>query len=73
MRTITCDTCGGTGWQILNRSAFASDGYRRTRCGICAGSGESDFHHHDRPFVNEQARRRSTAVRQAVIALAFAA
>ena len=53
-----CSTCGGTGWQILNRSWFQSDGYRRERCGICSGSGSSSFKG-DATFVKEQAKRRA--------------
>lgn len=53
-----CATCGGTGWQILNRSWFRSDGYRRGRCGICHGSGSSSFKD-ETAFVKEQAKRRA--------------
>lgn len=29
------------------RSAFTADGYRRERCGICAGSGQSTYRDSD--------------------------
>jgi hypothetical protein len=34
--------CGGTGWWVLMKSWFHSDGYRRERCHICHGTGISD-------------------------------
>lgn len=38
-----CTNCGGTGKLLLMKSWFLNDGYRRERCGICAGSGESSY------------------------------
>lgn len=38
-----CANCGGTGQFVLMKSWFLSDGFRKTRCGICAGSGFSSF------------------------------
>lgn len=60
MKTLKdCMTCGGTGWQILNRSHYTADGYRREKCGICGGSGKSDYHHHATDFVRMQRERRA--------------
>lgn len=53
-----CEPCGGTGWQWLNRSWLTADGYHRERCGICGGSGKSDYRYADARFIREQARRR---------------
>jgi DnaJ-class molecular chaperone len=55
-----CRTCGGTGWQWLNRSWFKTDGLRRARCGICAGTGVSSYPG-DPDFVKSQAARRATS------------
>lgn len=41
--TNKCRTCGGTGEILSMRSWFKSDGYARSRCGICAGSGQSSY------------------------------
>lgn len=57
-RQPTCSTCGGTGWQHLLNSWFVPDGFRRERCGICAGSGKSGYRN-DAPFVRRQAAVRS--------------
>ena len=37
----SCATCGGKGWQLLNNSWQLADGFRKERCGICAGTGDS--------------------------------
>ena len=49
-----CMTCGGTGWQWLNNSWFKQDGQRRARCGVCSGTGKSDWHNYDASFVRQQ-------------------
>lgn len=54
----SCVTCGGTGWQWLMRSWFLQDGYYRTRCGICSGSGVSGYRG-DPKFSRWQAARRA--------------
>ena len=55
-----CQTCGGTGWQLLMNSWFKSDGLRRERCGICAGSGKNAYRD-DPAFIRRQAEwRRET-------------
>jgi hypothetical protein len=54
-----CMTCGGTGWQWLNKSWLKQDGYRRERCGICGGTGISSYHHYDSDFVRRQRERRA--------------
>lgn len=38
-----CRNCGGTGWLMLLNSMWKADGLRREHCGICGGSGQSDF------------------------------
>lgn len=43
MSEPACSLCGGTGTLILAKSWFPLDGYRRERCGICAGSGVSAY------------------------------
>lgn len=40
---MRCKTCDGTGKIFCLQSGYVTDGYRRERCGICAGSGESAF------------------------------
>lgn len=52
----SCDCCLGTGQQLLLRSMFLGDGFRRERCGICAGSGKSSYH--DGKFANWQRKVR---------------
>lgn len=54
-----CDCCVGTGWQLLLRSMFVTDGYRRERCGVCAGSGKSN--HTDKGFRAWQIKARKRA------------
>ncbi len=54
-----CETCGGTGWQWLLRSWFPADGMRRSRCGICSGTGKSNYRHWMRDFVAHQAAWRA--------------
>lgn len=34
-----CPTCGGTGWELLANSWFTQDGYRRSKCWCCEGTG----------------------------------
>jgi len=41
--TKQCKTCGGTGLVYEAKTWFTADGYRRSRCGICKGSGESEY------------------------------
>lgn len=38
-----CQTCAGTGHVLCLNSAITTDGFRRERCGICAGSGRSRY------------------------------
>jgi hypothetical protein len=48
------------------RSAFIADGYRRERCGICSGTGESSYR--DSPdYIRFQrtARQREAIIRAA--------
>jgi DnaJ-class molecular chaperone len=52
-----CTTCGGTGWQWLDRSWFPADGMHRVRCHICAGTGQSAYRNLA-SVVAEQSRRR---------------
>ncbi len=58
MSETQCVSCGGTGWWLLNRSAFLADGFRRVRCHLCNGSGTSRYRD-DAAFVREQCRRRA--------------
>lgn len=44
MSARPCDCCLGTGQQLLLRSAFLGDGFRRERCGVCSGAGKSSYH-----------------------------
>lgn len=39
----SCKLCAGTGSMYEARSWFTADGYRRRRCSICAGSGQSSY------------------------------
>lgn len=55
---LSCRTCGGTGKIFTANSWFPADGYRRTQCGICAGSGFSNYHD-DPEYVRWQAERRA--------------
>jgi hypothetical protein len=44
VRTVAaCKTCDGTGKILCLRSAFVGSGFRRERCGICAGTGKSAY------------------------------
>ena len=57
---MPCRLCAGTGSQVVMRSWFKADGYRRIRCAICGGTGESDY----KPaaeYVKAQRRLRSEA------------
>lgn len=57
----SCRLCAGTGHLVVMRSWFHTDGYRRIRCGICSGSGESSY----RPgadWVRAQSALRAKAV-----------
>lgn len=38
-----CRTCDGTGTVFLMNSWFIRDGLCRSRCGICSGTGLSDY------------------------------
>lgn len=60
MTVRTCRTCDGTGWLLARRSWFAADGFRRYRCGICGGSGESAYRAAD--YEHAQRRFRAEAV-----------
>lgn len=53
----TCRLCGGTGKQIAMNSWFIADGFRRLRCGICGGSGNSSYMPPS-DYVREQAKFR---------------
>lgn len=57
--TRDCEVCGGTGKLTLMRSWFHSDGYRRERCGICHGTGKSNYR--NPPYAKEQAEMRARA------------
>lgn len=39
----SCRLCDGTGKIVLMKSWFKADGYRRERCGICSGTGQSSY------------------------------
>lgn len=52
-----CRTCGGTGWQWLLRTWFRGDGYRKSRCGVCGGTGKSNYRD-DPAFIRGQAEIR---------------
>lgn len=58
-RQATCRTCGGTGKIVSLNSAFITDGLRKLRCGICAGSGVSSFQP-DAAYARWQANNRAT-------------
>ena len=38
-----CLQCEGTGKVVLARSWFVSDGFRFGKCGICSGTGKSNY------------------------------
>lgn len=42
-RMARCKLCDGSGKVLLMNSWFVTDGYRRERCGICGGTGESAY------------------------------
>ena len=42
-RTTKCQNCDGTGKIVCANSWIIVDGYRRERCGICAGTGVSGY------------------------------
>lgn len=54
-----CRQCGGTGFVILDRSWFKADGYRKERCGVCEGAGQSTYQPHPE-FAAQQAQRRKS-------------
>lgn len=57
---MKCRLCDGTGSQLVMRSWFTADGFKRIRCAICAGTGESSY----RPaadYVASQRRFRALA------------
>lgn len=40
----SCRLCEGTGWLYLMNSWFPKhSGYRRSRCGVCKGTGKSSY------------------------------
>ena len=64
-----CKMCEGTGWQYLLKTWFHVDGYRKERCGICAGTGISNY----KPSGSEvqQARRLRVAAELAALRARF--
>lgn len=55
--TRDCAMCQGSGKLVLMRSWFTSDGFRFGKCGVCSGTGKSNY----RPapeFVASQKRIR---------------
>ena len=42
-RERDCKLCEGTGFLYLMNSWFHHGGYRRSRCGLCAGTGKSNY------------------------------
>jgi hypothetical protein len=66
-----CQSCLGTGWLLCMNSWFLADGFRRERCGICAGSGAS---HHPNYFPEQRRfRAANVAIRGAPADLSDAA
>lgn len=55
-----CKLCGGTGRLVLAKSWVRADGFRRTRCGICKGTGSSSYRP-DPQWVREQRKLRCIA------------
>lgn len=55
-----CVLCDGTGKLVLRRSWFPADGYGTERCGICRGSGHSDYNPGN-DWVREQEQLRAAA------------
>lgn len=56
-----CANCAGDGFVVLMRSWFPADGFRRSKCGICGGTGFSSY----RPspeIVRAQLRLRRLAI-----------
>lgn len=64
-----CETCGGTGKVISTRSAIMTDGTFKEKCGICGGTGQSSYHHHDRKYVRWQADARKSFPRHPHLAV----
>jgi hypothetical protein len=59
-RMARCRLCGATGALWLNRSWFASDGYIRTVCWLCEGSGRTRTNWAaDREMVSRQKQKRA--------------
>jgi hypothetical protein len=47
-----CTLCEGFGFLYLMNSWFALDGYSKSRCGICSGTGKSS-HRPSREYINQ--------------------
>lgn len=58
-----CRTCGGTGriWSL--RSWYRADGFTRSRCGYCEGTGFSTYPGPDARYVRFQAEAREATIR----------
>lgn len=54
---MNCANCDGEKTIVLLNSIFLSDGFRRERCGICAGTGISNYQP-DPSVLREQKRLR---------------
>lgn len=60
MREPACSLCAGTGKVVLRNSWFDADGFRKERCAICGGSGQSS-HRCDPDYVRAQRDLRARA------------
>lgn len=54
-----CRQCDGTGKVFAARSWFTADGYSLIRCGVCVGTGKSNFQP-DPSYAAKQALLRAT-------------
>ena len=55
-----CRDCNGTGKVFCMNSWFTQDGYRRERCGICAGTGQTiSTYRFDPSYIRFQERARA--------------
>lgn len=54
-----CVYCAGTGFMFMANSAFTDDGYSRSKCSICGGTGESNY----RPMREMVAFQRTARIR----------
>ena len=60
-----CDCCLGTGKQLIMRTWFVGDGYKRERCGTCSGTGKSTYQDKKWAAYQRRCHARDAAMRAA--------